>query len=44
MLNWFRCWATTLRIMIFERDLYRSLREPIDMDDFVDAPRPETYR
>ena len=44
MLNWFRGWATTLHIMIFNRPLYRQLCEPMDMSDFVDAPRPETYR
>jgi hypothetical protein len=33
-------WAATLRIMIFERDLYRHLREPMDMSDFIEVGPP----
>ena len=44
ILSWFSSWGTTLRIMIFERDLYRQLREPLD-DDFTEVSRPESlYR
>lgn len=46
MIGWFRGWATTLHIMVFERDLYRQLRESIDapMSDFIEVQPPETYR
>ncbi len=40
---WVSSWATTLRIMIFERDLYRQLTCPLnedDWDDFGEVPRP----
>jgi hypothetical protein len=40
--DWFRGWAETLRIMLFDRRLYRELPESIDapIEDFVEAPRP----
>lgn len=43
MIAWFRGWAETLRIMIFDRSTYRFLRacEGIEPGDFVEAPRPE---
>lgn len=42
MIAWLRGWATTLHIMIFERETYRLLRDysEFDEDDFVEAPRP----
>jgi hypothetical protein len=36
--SWLRSWAVTLRIMIFERDLYRTVRDWQDEpggDEFV---------
>lgn len=46
MITWLRSWAATLHIMVFERDLYRQLRESIDapMSDFIEVEPPETYR
>ena len=42
MISWLSGWATTLRIMIFEREIYRFLRDyEFDPDDFVEAARPE---
>ena len=39
--RWLWCWATTLRIMLFERETYRFLRDyEFNEDDFEDAPRP----
>jgi hypothetical protein len=38
---WVSSWATTLHIMIFERELYNELRRPIDLGDFVEVKRPE---
>lgn len=39
--DWLSGWATTLRIMVFERDTYRHLREPFDPDDYVEVGPPE---
>ena len=42
---WLQGWATTLHIMVFERETYRLLRDYSDRGfiegDFVEAPRPE---
>jgi hypothetical protein len=35
--EWARSWALTLRIMIFERELYHILREPFDPADYVEV-------
>jgi hypothetical protein len=36
MKAWLRGWYETLRIMVFHRELYRSLRdESFDPDDFI---------
>jgi hypothetical protein len=37
---WLSSWATTLRIMVFERDTYRALREPFDTDEYVEVFPP----
>ena len=37
---WLSSWATTLHIMLFERETYRQLREPFDPGDFTEVPRP----
>ena len=37
---WLNSWATTLRIMVFEQNTYRVLREPFDPDEFTEAVRP----
>lgn len=39
--GWVRGWAETLRIMIFDRELYNQLKEPFDPDDFEEVSRPE---
>lgn len=41
-------WAVTLRIMLFERETYRLLRDWHDLDEFVEAAppgnSPDSYR
>jgi hypothetical protein len=37
---WLPGWATTLRIMVFERDTYRALREPFSPEDFTEVGPP----
>lgn len=40
--DWLSSWATTLRIMVFERDTYRHLREEgFDPDDFTEVGPPD---
>jgi hypothetical protein len=39
--SWLGSWATTLHIMIFERETFRRLREPLDPDDYVMVWAPE---
>lgn len=45
MRAWFSGWATTLHIMIFERETYRFLRDlnrrGFTEVDFVEVERPE---
>lgn len=42
-ISWLSGWAATLHIMIFERDLYRQLREPAgNLEDFGEVPPPGT--
>ena len=40
---WLSSWATTLHIMVFERETYRDLLESIDapIEDFTKVRRPE---
>jgi hypothetical protein len=38
--NYLHGWSETLRIMIFDRELYHRLREPIDLDDFGEVSEP----
>jgi hypothetical protein len=38
--DWLSAWATTLHIMIFERDTYRALTRPFDPDDFTEVGPP----
>ena len=38
--SWLDSWATTLRIMFFERETYRALTEPFNPADYVEASRP----
>lgn len=40
--SWLSSWATTLRIMVFERETYRVLREPGEPagDEYVEVFRP----
>jgi len=42
LIRWFSSWATTLHIMLFERDTYRILRdkEEFGLDDFVEISSP----
>ena len=42
MIAWLSGWAATLRIMIFERDTYRFLRnlEDFNPDDFEEVGAP----
>lgn len=41
MFSWISSWATTLRIMFFERDTYRFLRDSkFREEDFIEVPRP----
>jgi len=42
MRTWFRRWKETLHIMIFERELYRNLRESIEApdEDFTEVGEP----
>jgi hypothetical protein len=40
MRDWLSGWATTLHIMIFERETYRALKEPFNPDDYVEVDRP----
>jgi len=39
---WLRSWATTLHIMISERETYRALREPGEPagDEYIEVFRP----
>lgn len=42
-ISWLSSWATTLRIMVFERDTYLLLRDWTDEpggDEFVEVFRP----
>ena len=41
--GWYYGWKATLKIMLFERDLYRQLKKPLDIGDFgpVAVPDPE---
>lgn len=42
VISWLNGWAETLRIMIFDRETYRFLRDyQMEPGDFVEAPRPE---
>ena len=40
---WLSSWATTLRIMLVERQLYRELQASIDapIEDFDEVSKPE---
>lgn len=41
MRDWITGWVKTLRIMIFDRETYRFLRDhEINPDDLVEVPRP----
>ena len=42
-MNWLRSWTATVRIMIFERELYRELTKPFDMDDFREVMSPGEF-
>jgi len=41
-INWLSSWATTIHIMLFERETYRILRDWTDSDpyEFVEVERP----
>jgi hypothetical protein len=41
MRNWIRGWAVTLRIMIFDRETYRFLRDySFEDEDFTEVEPP----
>lgn len=42
-IDWLSTWATTLHIMIFERETYRFLRaySEFNEDDFTEVNEPE---
>ena len=46
VLDWLRGWAATLRIMLFERETYRFLREnrEFNPDEFVEVSEPGETR
>lgn len=38
--GWYYGWKATLKIMIFERETYRQLTKPLDMEDMMPLTTP----
>lgn len=39
--GWYYAWKSTLRLMIFDRETYRRLKEPFEIGNFTEAGSPE---